>query len=308
MNRENKLDKKWQLKIICLVLAIVLWFVIINEQNPISEGTYTVPVAVENLDSQYITSNVPKTIYVRLSGPRNTIINVGPSDIKAYVDMSNAQEGKMDVPIHLELPAGTELKKQSMTTAEIMVDVYTVQEFPLTTHLIGKLGERVSISTMKLVPDKVVISGARRLIKTVDKAVVDIPVDQRSDDFSVMAQIHLVSADGSRVEGLELTPWQSNVKVTVSRNAVSKNVPVNVTTYGDVAHGYTLKSITADPAKVTVQGDADVVNGMTKIDLLPVPIEGLDKNKEWKVFVPSTDGIVVEPNLVEVKVTITSDT
>ena len=189
-----------------------------------------------------------------------------------------------------------------------MVDVYTVQEFPLTTHLIGKLGEWVSISTMKLVPDKVVISGARRLIKTVDKAVVDIPVDQRSDDFSVMAQIHLVSADGSRVEGLELTPWQSNVKVTVSRNAVSKNVPVNVTTYGDVAHGYTLKSITADPAKVTVQGDADVVNGMTKIDLLPVPIEGLDKNKEWKVFVPSTDGIVVEPNLVEVKVTITSDT
>ena len=28
----NKIDKKWQLKIICLLLAIVLWFVIINEQ------------------------------------------------------------------------------------------------------------------------------------------------------------------------------------------------------------------------------------------------------------------------------------
>ena len=71
----NKIDKKWQLKIICLLLAIVLWFVIINEQNPLSEGSYTVPITVENLDSQYITSNVPKTVYVRLSGPRNTIIN-----------------------------------------------------------------------------------------------------------------------------------------------------------------------------------------------------------------------------------------
>ena len=81
----NKLDKKWQLKIVCLLLAIVLWFVIINEQNPLSEGSYTVPITVENLDSQYITSNVPKTVYVRLSGPRNTIINVGPSDIKAYI-------------------------------------------------------------------------------------------------------------------------------------------------------------------------------------------------------------------------------
>ena len=58
----KKLDKKWQLKLICLLLAIVLWFVIINEQNPMSEGSYTVPVTIENLNSQYITSNVPKTV------------------------------------------------------------------------------------------------------------------------------------------------------------------------------------------------------------------------------------------------------
>ena len=115
----NKLGKKWQLKIICLLLAIVLWFLIINEQNPISEGSYTVPVTVENLDAQYITSNVPKTVYVRLSGPRNTIINVGPSDIRAYIDLSNAQEGEMEVPVRLEIPHGTELKKQSMTSANI---------------------------------------------------------------------------------------------------------------------------------------------------------------------------------------------
>ena len=37
-----KLNQKWQLRIICLILAIVLWFVIINEQNPTSEGSYTV--------------------------------------------------------------------------------------------------------------------------------------------------------------------------------------------------------------------------------------------------------------------------
>ena len=110
----NKIDKNWQLKIICFLLAIVLWFVIINEQNPLSEGSYTVPITVENLNSQYITSNVPKTVYVRLSGPRNTIINVGPSDIKAYIDLSNVQEGEVEVPVHVEIPGGTELKKHCM--------------------------------------------------------------------------------------------------------------------------------------------------------------------------------------------------
>ena len=102
----NKLDKKWQLKIVCLLLAIVLWFVIINEQNPLSEGSYTVPITVENLDSQYITSNVPKTVYVRLSGPRNTIINVGPSDIKAISICPMSRKGKWKYRYTSKYPVG----------------------------------------------------------------------------------------------------------------------------------------------------------------------------------------------------------
>ena len=228
----NKLDKKWQLKIVCLLLAIVLWFVIINEQNPLSEGSYTVPITVENLDSQYITSNVPKTVYVRLSGPRNTIINVGPSDIKAYIDLSNVQEGEVEVPVHVEIPGGTELKKQSMTSTKITVDVYTVKEFKLTPHVVGKLDDKDFISDLKIVPEKVVVSGARRLIQQVNQAVVDIPVNQRNGDFAIMAPIHLYQADGTPVEGLEMTPWQSNVKVTIAHNAITKTVPLNLNVQG----------------------------------------------------------------------------
>ena len=195
----NKIDKNWQLKIICFLLAIVLWFVIINEQNPLSEGSYTVPITVENLNSQYITSNVPKTVYVRLSGPRNTIINVGPSDIKAYIDLSDVQEGTVDVPIHVEIPSGTELKKQSMTSTKITVDVYTVKEFKLTPHIVGNLDEKDFISELKIVPEKVVVSGARRLIQQVNQAVIEVPVNQRNGDFALMSPIHLYDAEGSPV-------------------------------------------------------------------------------------------------------------
>ena len=239
----NKLDKKWQLKIICLLMAIVLWFFIINEQNPMSEGSYTVPIVVENLDSQYITSNVPKTVYVRLSGPRNTIINVGPSDIKAYIDLSDAQEGEMSAPVRIEIPAGTELKKQSMTSADIMVDVYTVRELALTPHLVGQTKNDIFVSSLKVVPEKVVISGARRLVKQVEQAVVEIPIEDRIDDFSIMAPIRLVAADGSRVEGLEMTPWQSNIRISIGHNAVTKDIPVYVTTEGDVSPSVSLKEI-----------------------------------------------------------------
>ncbi len=294
----NKLDKKWQLKIVCLLLAIVLWFVIINEQNPLSEGSYTVPITVENLDSQYITSNVPKTVYVRLSGPRNTIINVGPSDIKAYIDLSNVQEG--EVPVHVEIPGGTELKKQSMTSTKITVDVYTVKEFKLTPHVVGKLGDKDFISDLKIVPEKVVVSGARRLIQQVNQAVVDIPVNQRNGDFAIMAPIHLYQADGTPVEGLEMTPWQSNVKVTIAHNAITKTVPLNLNVQGETAW----KTVSVQPTAVVVKGEADTLKNIDTIDLPDIDIENMTEEKTWKVLIPPIDGVVMDPDEVDATLSI----
>lgn len=296
----NKLDKKWQLKIICLILAIVLWFFIINEQNPQSEGSYTVPVVVENLDSQFITSNVPKTVYVRLSGPRNTIINVDPSTIKAYIDLSDAQEGEMDVPVHVEIPTGTELKKQSIATAKIMVDVYTVQEFVLTPNLTGRMEDDTFVSSLKMVPEKVVVSGARRLIQQVEQAVVEIPVGDRTEDFSLMTPIRLLAADGSRVEGLEMTPWQSNVRVAIGRNGAVKEVPVHAQTNGDPA--VSVSAVTVSPATVTAKGDANILKNLSRIDLPALDVTGLDQDKDWKMIIPPVNGIVFEPNAVDVTV------
>ena len=298
----NKLDKKWQLKIICLLMAIVLWFFIINEQNPMSEGSYTVPIVVENLDSQYITSNVPKTVYVRLSGPRNTIINVGPSDIKAYIDLSDAQEGEMSAPVRIEIPAGTELKKQSMTSADIMVDVYTVRELALTPQLVGQTKNDIFVSSLKVVPEKVVISGARRLVKQVEQAVVEIPIEDRIDDFSIMAPIRLVAADGSRVEGLEMTPWQSNIRISIGHNAVTKDIPVYVTTEGDVSSSISLKEIKINPNTVAVKGDANILKNLSRIDLPPIDISGLKQDKKWKIIVSPVNGVIFEPDTIEVAV------
>ena len=298
----NKLDKKWQLKIICLLMAIVLWFFIINEQNPMSEGSYTVPIVVENLDSQYITSNVPKTVYVRLSGPRNTIINVGPSDIKAYIDLSDAQEGEMSAPVRIEIPAGTELKKQSMTSADIMVDVYTVRELALTPHLVGQTKNDIFVSSLKVVPEKVVISGARRLVKQVEQAVVEIPIEDRIDDFSIMAPIRLVAADGSRVEGLEMTPWQSNIRISIGHNAVTKDIPVYVTTEGAVSPSVSLKEIKINPNTVAVKGDANILKNLSRIDLPPIDISGLKQDKKWKIIVSPVNGVIFEPDTIEVAV------
>ena len=239
---------------------------------------------------------------MRLSGPRNTIINVGPSDIKAYIDLSDAQEGEMSAPVRIEIPAGTELKKQSMTSADIMVDVYTVRELALTPHLVGQTKNDIFVSSLKVVPEKVVISGARRLVKQVEQAVVEIPIEDRIDDFSIMAPIRLVAADGSRVEGLEMTPWQSNIRISIGHNAVTKDIPVYVTTEGDVSPSVSLKEIKINPDTVAVKGDANILKNLSRIDLPPIDISGLKQDKKWKIIVSPVNGVIFEPDTIEVAV------
>lgn len=300
----DKLGKNWQLKLICLLVAIVLWFVVINEQNPTSESSYTVPVVVENLDSQYIATDVPKNVYIRLTGPRNTMVNVGANDIKAYVDLSAAEEGTMSVPIQVDLPTGIKITKQSIATANVRIDVYAVKEMKLTPQLEGTLDNDLSVESVKMVPEKVIVSGARRLVNQINRAEVAIPVGGKKNDFTIMSPVRLLKDDGSSIEGLEVTPSQSNVKVTVIRNAAMKKVPVNLITYGTISPKVRLKEVRLTPNIVEVRGSMDAINSLNHINLMPVSVDGLDTDKEWKVSVPPVDGIAVKPDMVTISIAV----
>ena len=68
--------RNWIAKILSLLAAIVMWFFIMRDQNPVMEVTYTVPVQVQSLASNYIVQNAPPFVRVTLSGPRDTIISM----------------------------------------------------------------------------------------------------------------------------------------------------------------------------------------------------------------------------------------
>ena len=190
-----------------------------------------------------------------------------------------------------------------MTSTKITVDVYTVKEFKLTPHVVGKLDDKDFISDLKIVPEKVVVSGARRLIQQVNQAVVDIPVNQRNGDFAIMAPIHLYQADGTPVEGLEMTPWQSNVKVTIAHNAITKTVPLNLNVQGETAW----KTVSVQPTAVVVKGEADTLKNIDTIDLPDIDIENMTEEKTWKVLIPPIDGVVMDPDEVDATLSIKTE-
>ena len=87
------LKRNWPAKILSLLAAIVMWFFIMRDQNPVMEVSYTVPVQVQNLAANYIIEDAPQYVRVTLSGPRDTIINLKSENLKAYIDASGGFNG-----------------------------------------------------------------------------------------------------------------------------------------------------------------------------------------------------------------------
>ena len=50
----------WLPKFLCLMTAFAFWVYVMNEQNPLVENSYTVPVEVRNLDRSLVALNVPQ--------------------------------------------------------------------------------------------------------------------------------------------------------------------------------------------------------------------------------------------------------
>ena len=71
--RKNKMAK-----ILALLGAVLMWFFVVREQNPMTEVSYTIAVQQQNLNPQYVVEGVPKQVRITLRGPRDTMVTLRP--------------------------------------------------------------------------------------------------------------------------------------------------------------------------------------------------------------------------------------
>lgn len=99
-----------------------------------------------------------------------------------------------------------------------------------------------------------------------------------------------------------MTPWQSNITVNMMENAVSKKIPVYVSTIGSVSDGLAVKKVTAIPTMIEVRGTQDVINSITSINLSPINVTGINRSTEWEMAVPTVQGAVFDPDTIRVSI------
>lgn len=297
------LKRNWPAKLLSLLAAIVMWFFIMRDQNPVMEVTYTIPVQVQNLNSGYIIEDAPDVVRVVLAGPRDTIMSMKSDILRAYIDASGVKPGQNNVTINFTPPAGMNLVEVKPDTITINVDEYAEKKIPVEIVPIGKFSDDIAMKSITIVPKEVTVSGRKQQVNAVNKVVMKVNVAGQTKNFSAVSTLEAWDTAGNVLD-VHINPNQGQAQYELNLLRKEKAVPITVPTVGTVAEGYEVKSTSATPTQLTVTGREEMIDSVTEIQTEPIDVSGATKTVQGNYNLVLPNGVNSNTTTVRVKVEI----
>ena len=169
------LTENWTLKLISLIFALVLWMFIMGERR--LEVGYRVPLELQNIPQGLMIANeVPSLVDVRISGPRTLLMKFSPNDFSIAVDLIDLQPGLTTfkrLEERLNLPSGLRVTRLSPSFIDLKLERVRAKQVPIKVVLAGEPLQGYQLSSIKAVPNQVVIEGAESEIKSVRQVTTE---------------------------------------------------------------------------------------------------------------------------------------
>ncbi|MBP2627894.1 MAG: YbbR family protein [Firmicutes bacterium] len=289
-------------KIIALIMAIVLWVYVMNEQNPPVEISMDIPLEVRNLSNSVMAVDIPDAVRVKVRGPRTLIVGLSQKDIKSYIDLKGLSDGRNTAKVNTAIPASLELVEVSPEKINFRLDTIASRQVPVEAKIIGTLPSGAAVGKITYSLPTVTVKGPSELLSTVVKAIADVDVSGQAADFTLNAPLSLVDENGKKVEGLSITPGNVSISLAVVPIVNKKLVDIKPNIIGILPKGIRLNQISINPEQVEISGDAKILE---KIDFLytePVNITGIDKDTAIEVKLQFKEGVVSSKNTVIVNI------
>lgn len=288
------------LKLLALLLALVLWVYVSNEQNPVREKLLTINLEHTGPNSPFvIVGGVPDSVKVRVQGNRNQLADLASVDFKAVITIPEGKTGDFSLPVQVTTPAGLRVSQIVPEEVKVSIDRIVEKQVPVAVSLRGTPAQGFTALAPLYQPPAVTVKGPSRDVNEISQvsAVVDIQNADRD-----VEQNTPLNVDASSVT---LSPSSVRVVIPIIGAAASKTVSVQFQLTGSPATGYEVKRSYSEPATVQVLGPPEIISAITSIKTEPVDIEGADKNVTIEAGLIQPQGVTsMNPARVKVQVEI----
>ena len=287
-------------KLIAIIAATVLWVVVMEDQNPVIEGSYSVPLSFVNVPEGYKVLHGSQPIKIQLRGPRSYFVNYEDKDCRAFSNLSGLEEGDHEIKIEASFPPGFELIAVTPDQTQIKLDAYIERQMPADLIVTGAAGANATVTKVSQSAETVTIIGSRTAVESVTRVIGYVGLSGNKADFSLQVPMTPINEDGRAVPDVRSVPSLMNVDVSIELDLIRKTVPIEADIIA--AEGFEIEQVTIDPAQVEIAGKDTVLNPVDNIQTESITVPLGDKSVKQTVGLLVPDGVTANIKEVTVEV------
>jgi YbbR domain-containing protein len=285
-----------------LIVAIALW---INAKAASStEEAYPLPVSARGLDENLIVVSDLGEVTVKAQGTQEDIENINLKNVKPFIDLRRAEQGKNTYDVQLET-RGNPINiswKILRPTVEVDIQPRVSEPRPVDVDIIGTPPPGWIVPNATASPSSVRVDGPRSAVAKVAKVRAVFDLDNAQQGEALRIDLQLLDATGARItSGATATPAWVEVTPNMVPAAATKFVIVQPTWKGTLPIGFKLLGATVAPPQISVTGELDLLTKVTAVETEPIDLSKITADVTVRVKVKLPRGITpVKDNTVNV--------
>ncbi|MCR5215287.1 MAG: hypothetical protein K6E10_12810 [Eubacterium sp.] len=307
--KKNKIFENMGLKMLALIVAFALWFVVMNLQDSIITRTISnIEVNMRNGDvineSGYLynITNGEK-VSVLVKGPRSIVENLDEENFTAVADLSQlsvTNSTTISVSTNYTVSA-TNAAKLTITPINNYVTLSVEEEneksVPVKVITKGAVKEGYQLGNPVPTPNMITVTGPESVLDSIVEVRAVVDVNGAESEISEYVSVGCIDAYGSAVEKDNISLSDSEVSVGIPVYN-TKEIPIEVSTIGNVASGYGIRTVNFEPSTVIISGDEEVLKTVESVNINDVVVseakENIEKNVNIDEYLP--EGVFVADN------------
>ena len=308
----EKLTSNNGMKVVSVLIAISIWLVVANTNDPVVSKKYAdIPVKIVNdnvlTDKGYAYDVIEgDRVTVTVMGKKSIVSGLAASDFQAVADFTKLS--KVDaIPIDITVARYSdqlELSLGNVNTMKIQEEKTTSTSVPVNVQVTGDMADGLALGKVTGTPNLVKVTGPESLVSTVKEIRADVKVNKPTEKITTTVKPVLYDNEGHVVNSnqIEMNTSEINVSIEVWK---TKSVKIDISAVGEPASGYRLVSFDYEPKKITVAAPDNVLKNLNTLELPSVDLDGLTEDYEADFDINellSQENVVVVGEVTDVKV------
>ncbi len=274
------------LKILALLIAVIVWWVVMNIDDPLVKKTINgVSVELRNdddlIDKGYIyeveSGNV---IAITVWAPESVAKELKSSDFIAYADLSQLSPLTDTANITVECVKSdvkNDIKEitSKIQVVKLSIDNKQTAEVPVTTAIVGNPAENYVIGDISISQNKIEITGAASVIEKIVRAEIKYDVSNMMQPVNEMVTPVFYDENNNVVDTGAIQLSRNSLRLSVVINP-TKWIGITINPSVTVADDYKMVGYSLSFDHVKIAGTQESLANISAIDLPSDAIELTD--------------------------------